>query len=310
MLSKRISAFIVDCRAAGLAPKSIKWYENMLEAWKNWVGDRDWTDPNITREFIADLQSRSMRYTDHPRHPSQPGPLSPFTVRGYVRAIKRFFNWLVQEEVLPDNPLKNLRMPKKPQRIPRAIESDDFDKMLAVAHTKRDRAILLVLRDTGCRVSELCNMKVTNIDLDRGIGLVRNGKGAQDRFIFFSPITRQALRDWLSEKPSSEWLFVQQTCHKTQPVPVKPLKPSGVHGILKRIAKRAEVTHRHNAHSLRHGFARDYLLNGGDLGSLSDILGHHDLETTRAYAVFLVDHLKALHQQHSPVAHLELPQTS
>ncbi len=250
MLSEHISAFIVDCRAAGLTPKSIKWYENMLVTWKNWVGHRDWTDPNITREFIVDLQNRSMRYVDHPRHPSQPGPLSPFTVRGYVRAIKRFFNWLVQEEFLPDNPLKNLRMPQKPQRIPRAIEPDDFDKMLAAAQTKRDRAILLVLRDTGCRVSELCNMKVADLDLKHGIGLVRNGN-------------------------------------------------------LKRIAKQAGVTHRHNAHSLRHGFARDYLLNGGDLGSLSDILGHHDIETTRAYAVFLVEHLKALHQRHSPVARLE-----
>jgi site-specific recombinase XerD len=130
-------------------------------------------------------------------------------------------------------------------------------------------------------------------------------EGAQDRFVFFSPVTCHALRNWLSEKPSSEMLFVWQTGHKTQPVPVKPLKPSGVHEILKRLAKRAGVTHRHNAHSLRHGFARDYLLNGGDLGSLSDILGHHDIETTRTYAVFLVDHLKTVHQRYSPLAHLE-----
>lgn len=137
-------------------------------------------------------------------------------------------------------------------------------------------------------------MRVADLDLDQGIGLVRNGKGAQDRFVFFSPVTCRALREWLSERPASEWLFVWQTGHKTQPV-----------------AKRAGVTHRHNAHSLRHGFARDYLLNGGDLGSLSDILGHHDIETTRAYAVFLVDHLKTLHQRYSPLAHLEnqTPQT-
>jgi len=75
---------------------------------------------------------------------------------------------------VPDNPLKNLRMPKKPQRIPRAIEPDDFDKMLAAAQTKRGRAILLVLRDTGCRVSELCNKHQRHSSVARMEGQARS----------------------------------------------------------------------------------------------------------------------------------------
>jgi integrase/recombinase XerC len=295
VLSNFIADFIVACKAAGLAPKTVRWYSEILTTWSVFLGTRDYLDPQITREFIASLQSRTERYSAHPKKHPERGGLSAYTIRAYVRAIRRFFNWLVQEGRIDSNPAKRIQMPKKPKLLPRALEPVDFEKLLGAARCARDRAMLYFLRDTGCRVSELCDLRVQDLDLDQGIACVI-GKGDKQRFVFFEGETKAALRDWLGERKAyagEEWVFVTHG---------ERCQPSTVDNALGRMAARAHVTGRSNAHSFRHAFGRDWVVNGGDIGALADVLGHEDIETTKIYSRFKTEQLQAMHAKFSPLA--------
>ena len=296
-LQQHISDFLTACRALGLSPKTTEWYAANLRLWSNWLGARDWQDVAATREFLAEQQSRSEQFFRHPKRRRIQGSLSPLTIRGYIRTIKRFFNWLVEEGRLPVNPMARIRLPKKPKRVPRALLADDFTKMLKAARLARDRALLLILRDTGCRASEICGLRIQDVDFEKRTVLVR-GKGDRERFAFLSASTCRALQIWLNHRASQapdDWLFISKK---------GPCTRSTIYLILRRIAKRAGILGRFNPHSFRHAFGRDWLLDGGDLSSLSDVLGHADLETTKIYSVFTAPELQALHKQHSPGAHI------
>ncbi len=295
MLSSHVADFLTSCRAAGLSPKTITWYSDILHVWCAFVGQRDWRDPRVTREFLAELQARSERYSSHPRRRKVRGGLSPFTLRGYVRGIRRFFNWLVAEGELDANPAQRLPMPKKPQLLPKALLGVDFEQLLAATKTARDRAILRVLRETGMRAGELCQLKLGDVDLQTGIvSLV--GKGNKQRYAFLLPATVAAVRAWLDARGRvSQEAPLFETLRG-------PMTIGAVENLLRRLARRARVTGHCNAHAFRHAFGRDYVLKGGDLASLADLLGHADIETTKLYSRFTVAELQELHRRHSPLA--------
>jgi len=288
-----IASFLMACRAAGLSPKTTNWYAGMLETWSEAVGER-WLDPDATRSFIVSLQTREERYVHHPKRRAHDGGLSVFTIRGYIRSVKRLFKWLHDEGRIAVNPMTRLRMPKKPKLLPRAISRDDFDKMLEAAHLARDRALLLMLRDTGCRAAEIAGLKIGDVDLARGIVLVC-GKGNQQRFVFLQPKTRTAVQEWLQER--GEYTDADKVFASGE----GDFKPSTIYQVLARRAKDAGIVGRFNPHSLRHGFGRDWVLSGGDVSSLADVLGHSDIETTRVYLRFNTAELQRLHQRYSPV---------
>ncbi len=299
-MQKQIDAFITSCRAAGLSSRTLDWYAANLAAFSAFcVADgADWRAPDALRSFIAALQSRSSRFENHSKRPAESGGLSIATIRGYVRTLKRFYHWCCDEELLTVDPTRRLVMPKAPRRVPRGIALADFQRLLEKAGT-RDRAVLLVLADTGCRVSELCGMRRRDVDLTVGKILVL-GKGQQERFVFLTAPTCEALKTWLSEAPDHEYLFVGQRGER--------FKASTVTCLLRRLKVRAGVTGRCNPHSFRHGFAREYLLRGGDLASLSAMLGHGDLQTTMIYSLFAADELRQKHDAHSAILALELTQ--
>ncbi len=303
-LTFHIEAFLLSCRAANLSPRTVDWYAGLLMAWAAFLGARDWRDVDLSREFIVRLQTREQCYAGHPRHPQRAGALSPFTVRGYVRSIKRFANWMLEEGRIQENPLRRLKMPRQPKRLPRAIEEPDFERMLAAAGCSRDRALILILRDTGCRVSEVAGLKLQDVDLEKGMAFVL-GKGQQERFVFLKPRSCEALRHWLEErgpgKPEEPLFLLRDGGGNIVPAERGAFKASTVYQVLKRTAKGAGVEGRSNPHSFRHGFGRDWVLSDGDISPLADIMGHSDLETTRIYLRFRTGELQELHRRHSPV---------
>jgi len=110
----------------------------------------------------------------------------------------------------------------------------------------------------------------------------------------------EALRAWLKARPGDEEDHVFRSITSQA-----PLTDSGVRQLLRRRGEKAGVTGRINSHSFRHGFARQYLLNGGDLGTLSDLMGHTDVKVTKDfYAVYSTEELSRKHERHSPITHL------
>ena len=167
----------------------------------------------------------------------------------------------------------------------------------------RHRALLLFLADTGCRVGGLVGLGQSDVDCDAGTAMVTE-KGGKSRLVMFTRPTAGALRRYLRQRDTlSKWVFPNlKTGHK--------MLASSVNHIIERIAERAGgVQGPHNPHAFRHAFAREYILNGGDMGTLSDILGHSDISVTKQYySRFSVAELQKKHKRYSPVAHLEMKQ--
>jgi integrase/recombinase XerD len=308
-LSEAIEELLLATQADGRSQATVTSYESKLGHLLNYLGDVDVEAITVQdlRRYIVHLQERESLYEDHPNHERREGKLSPFTINSYVRSMKRLFNWLEQEGKLATNPVRRIKTPRAKRDVPHAIEVEDFMALLKAVEGERlsdlrDRAIILLLTDTGCRVSGLCGLRMHHVDLERGVAMVTE-KGADARPVMFTSITTDALRDWLSVRPSGEqsedWLFISLRGG------MPPLSRSAVQQMLKRRAKQAGITGRVNPHAFRHAFAREFLLNGGDLGTLSDLMGHSSVEVTKAfYAIFTIDELKEKHRRHSPVARL------
>ena len=251
------------------------------------------------RRFAAHLYERDYRYRNHHNRPEIEGGLSIHTIHGCIRAVRFLFKFLWEEGHLPQNPAARLPLPELPAPLPRGISLEGRAKLLAAAETARDRAIVLLVSDTGCRAGELASLKLRDLDLEKGLAIVRGKKG-RVRALFLTPPTVDALREYLKERGEGgpEEVFLGKGG--------RPLTVSGLEQLMRRLKAKAGLEEPCNPHAFRHGLARDYLLDGGDMGTLSDILGHQDVKTTKMYyAVFDVKELQRAHREHSPVAQME-----
>lgn len=308
-LTKAIQALITATRADGRSKATITGYRESLGHLVVFLGDREVETITLAdlRSYAAELRDREERFADHPARKPLAGGLSVFSIASRLRSVKRLFNWLTEEEILTENPAKRLKLPKLPQKEPKAISPAAFAQLLAVTEgdsliKRRDRALLLVLADTGCRVGGLVHLRVQDVDLDALSALVTE-KGEKTRPVYFMPVTADALRRWLEVRPDVDvdWLFVNLGPKQAYP----QLTEDAVGEALRRMKKAAGVTEPVTPHRFRHAFAREYLRNGGDLATLSRLLGHSSVEVTaRYYAVFTPSELQTFHAKFSPVAGL------
>jgi len=193
--------------------------------------------------------------------------------------------------------------PRTGKGAPKGITLEDFQKLLTAAEEsmcpERDRALLLFLADTGCRVGGLVGLTLADLNLGRRWAVV-NEKFDKSRSVFLSEATAQALREWLDVRLewdiAGDWVFLS---HHGE----GQLTVYGVNQLLTQLKERGGAEGRCNPHAFRHGFAREYLMNGRDLATLSDLMGHESVQTTRDfYAVFKRDELRRKHNEFSAVA--------
>ena len=308
LLTEAIEALLISTRANGRSIETVKDYRRKLRQLVAFLGDVPIEEitTNDIRRYIVYLMDRPTRWGGHPKQREREGGLSPSSIAGHVRAIKRLFNWLESEGAIEANPTKKIRTPQPKRKEPKGIDMQDFLKLLATTEggsvaDLRDRAILLFLVDTGCRVGGLCGLRMRDLDLAAGLAVVTE-KGEKTRLVPFISTTADALRAWLEVRPQDQgpWLFVSLGNKASG-----GLSPNGVALMLRRRARRAGVTGPVNPHAFRHAFARAFLMDGGDLATLADLLGHSSVEVTKAsYAIFTIQELKEKHRRHSPVARL------
>lgn len=228
--------------------------------------------------------------------------LSPGGAHARLRALRVFINWAMREELIEKNPIPHSFFPKVPQPELPVVSEDDMQMLLRAADesTKplRNRAILLTLFDTGLRASELCGLHLSHLLAD-GTLYVRLGKGAKDRRVPISKLTRRAIQQYVNkERPESERteLFLSNSCQH--------LTASGLAQLVERLSKAAGVADK-TPHAFRRGFAVSFIKHGADLLRLRDVLGHTTIAMSTRYAVMSPDDLKELHQDASPVSHLQ-----
>ncbi len=268
--------------AEGLSPRSIEWYSMVLGRVARDLGpDReiDGISPSELRAWLVTLRET----------------LSPGSVLGYYRASKAFGNWLAREGVAVAAGFLALRRPKTPTRVIEPIPDDDLRRLLAAA-SARDRALILLLLDTGLRVSEAAGIRLGDLRADGSIKVM--GKGSRERIVPVGPTARSALVRYLSERGTDgadDGLFLGRE---------GALTTRGIHQLLARLKRRTGVRSRCNPHSLRHTFARAYLVNGGDLFSLQRILGHSTLDMVRRYVALADSDVARRHEVASPADRL------
>ncbi|HRI57465.1 MAG TPA: tyrosine-type recombinase/integrase, partial [Anaerolineae bacterium] len=253
-LSEAIDALAVATLADGRSRATADGYRSKLAQLRAFLDDPpvDQVTVNDLRRFVADLRSRETRYASTTARPELPGGLSMATVASHVRAVKRLFRWLHEEGLLPANPAQRIKVPKLPRGEPKAYSLADFAKLLSATAgddlaSKRNRAMLLFLADTGARVGGLAGLRLTDLDLENGQAKVTE-KGGKLRVVFFSEPTADALAAWLAVRPTGTpyvWAGVERSS--------KPnLTTEGIRQVLKRLGKKAGVEGPVNPHSFRH----------------------------------------------------------
>lgn len=306
LLSEAIEALATAIIAEGKSERTANLYRLNLGYLVNFLGDRP--IEAITRKdlqaYQAHLMARQERFAGHPSRPQEPGRLSLFTVRSYMRTVRRLFSWLTDEGYLPANPAHKLKLPKTGTPEPKAIDVNDYYKLLAATagdtpQERRDRAICMFLYDTGCRVGGLVGLRLDDLDLEKGRARITE-KGRKTRLAFLNPPTVAALQSWLSVRPDCNlpWVFLSMGIHG-----IGQLLPNGVGQMLKRLKQKAGIKGPCNPHSFRHAFACGFLRRGGEISALAKIMGHTSVDVTfRFYGIWAVADLQEKHRRYSPGA--------
>lgn len=280
-----------------LSPETVKLYTNSLG---HLAALGDVPLDTVTAQQLIGWQSGLfdiVAYDGHPLHPSG-GTLSVHTIRRIVGDVRTFFNWCVSVGLLDTSPVAGMKQPAAPEPLPKALSVRDFDRLLAAAaewhgnkwrygpaYVARNTAILYFLASTGCRVGGLCSAERHTLDVqeDRAtVEVKEKGKGGgARRMVYLSATATLAVLEWLDYRPHAahDRLFTGIEGKSAG----RPLSPTAVRQMLTRLADRAGVRGNFNPHAFRHACAREWLQNGADLATVSQLLGHSDVRTTAKY---------------------------
>lgn len=254
-----------------------------LTRWSNFMQEQF----NITE--LEDVQAFHIK--QFIRHLQQSGKEKAITINGSIATIRVFFNDLVEEEYIDEaeNPMRRIKNLKEERKVIHTFTDDEVKRILRDVQEEtytnvRDKLILIMLFDTGIRVSELCHIKVKDVTNKH---IVINGKGSKQRLIYVSRIMRRYMRKYEALKKErfkhkhpeeiADYYFLDQSA--------EGLYRSTINKILKAHCKNAGVRKevRCSPHDCRHYFAHKQLRNGTDIYSLSRLMGHYDTQITSNY---------------------------
>ena len=266
-------------------------YERYLKAF--FAHARITSPKDITEEKV-----RAFRLALARKEGGREGELKKSTQSYYVIAIRMFLKYFVKRgmDVLSPDVIE---LPKVPRREIGVPQYKELERMLGAPDTGtlrglRDKAILEVLFSTGLRLAELCALE-RYADLGRGELSVR-GKGGKIRVVFLSPAAKQALRAYLEKRTDAdEALFVSMS-KAAQPKILGRITPRAVERLIELSARKAGIAKRVTPHMLRHLFATDLLMNGADLRSVQELLGHANISTTQIYTHVTNKGLREIHE--------------
>jgi len=306
-LQNLIEGFRLSCQTEGKSPKTIEWYFSFLTRFRHFLQANQLPKKLCQikkaqiREFIRYLQIEA-------KTPRSDRPLSGTTVQGYVRTLKAFFSWAEKEGYIAANEMVKIPLPKAASRIINTLTHDQISKLVNICQLSngnghRNLTVLLLLLDTGIRVSELVNINLEDINLAEGHIRIRITKGSKERVVPIGSLVQKSLWKYINAyRPQP---LTQQIIRLFLSDKGLPLTKSGIQQMLRRYGRRAGLTSvRCSPHTFRHTFAKNYLLNGGDIFSLQKILGHSSLASVRVYLNLFAADVKKQHLRFSPVDNL------
>ena len=271
----------------GLSKNTVKAYEADISSFFRWLINKDLEYKNLQEEhinqYIAFLFQKKMKSS---------------SVNRKISSIKSFYIFLVKRNFIKNSPLNDVVTPKQEKYLPESMSEDEVDKLLNSPNVankieNRDKAMIEMLYATGMRISELVNIKMTDVDMKRCVVKVF-GKGSKERLVPFGETALDSLKAYLSERvqSSSKEIFLSNRGKKMTRVAFWQR--------VKIYLVRENLKNSISPHTLRHAFATHLLNRGADLRSVQLLLGHSDLSTTQIYTHIAKQRLSDVLKKHHP----------
>jgi len=261
--------------------KTLAWYSFTLGKFIEWLARNGVSSPEEisardVRAYLAELVGRGLQDS---------------TVNNHARAIRTMLRFFHAEKYTPE--LIAFQMPTIAEKRLLCLSGADIKKLLEACQLPRDRALILLMVDTGLRRAEVCALNWDDVDISSGLVRVVRGKGGKARSVVVGVTTRRALLGYRRSLTLTPVSPVFQT------LDAKRLTASGLRSLLLRLGGRAGV--QVTPHALRRTFATMSLRAGMNLLHLQGLLGHSTIEMTRRYVQMLDDDLLEAHREHGPI---------
>ena len=288
--------FLDYCRSVrGLADHTLEAYERDIGHFFSFIRKRDLAEDEIgektARGFMAELSREGK---------------SPATINRSLSSLKRFYSWKIRYGGGEINPFSSIKSLKNPRTLPDFFFENEIKNLLLLPADdfwgNRDRTILELLYSTGCRISELVGIDITDISFsDRSVRVT--GKGDKERFVFLGKAAMVALREYLSKKNSyidkdqvdaAAALFINYKGRR--------ISQRGVFDIIGKYVRKLGLEKHISPHTFRHTFATHLINRGADIRMVQEMLGHASLSTTQIYTHMGVARLKKIYSDAHPHA--------
>lgn len=213
------------------------------------------------------------------------------TISRRISTLRTFYNYLVDENIVENNVFHNVKNPKLEKKLPNYLNYNEMEELLesidiSTTEGLEKRLLIEMFYSTGCRVSEMINVKISDIDFtNKTIRIM--GKGSKERIVYFGDYASKYLDNYLSKVKCDKYLFTNKKGEKLTINEVEQI----VKDIMKHISIKTHVT----PHTLRHTFATHLLNNGADIKTVKELLGHANLSTTGIYTHVSSDRLKDIY---------------
>ncbi len=271
--------------------KTCKTYTQALKEYEQFLEDNHYSFLKIN----ADIANGYKAYLINQAYESKTASL-------YLSAVRTFYNYLVEIKEIDNNPFLTIKNPKVVKKLPNFLNHSEVKNMFGDLKEKsdldvRNDFIVEFLYASGLRVSELCNIKLSDMNTHQGNVKVM-GKGNKERIVFYKAIDEDLFHQYLDKARinilnglSSDYLLVSKT---------GKLTARSVEKIVKKYALEKNVKSKVTPHTLRHTFATDLLNEGADIRSVGEMLGHESLSTTQIYTHVTADRLKQVYKNTHP----------
>lgn len=311
-----LETWLADGKAQGFSRRTLTEREGMLQRFIWWLEHEERTNTDLD-DLTPDRLRRFITYVREPHPEGRFGSANvlvrrqarPLTVYGYYRELRAFVNFCLAEGFLEDSPLRNVKAPKVPRDQVQPFTPEQIQGLLdackrTVAPT-RNTAILMVLLDTGLRVSELIGLQIRDVQNTKG-EITVIGKGGKQRTVFMGTAARRALRIYLNRErrdaEDTEPVFVSQGGIKRG----QALTPNGIRQMMRDLQEIAGIEGvRCSPHTARHFFAKS-CASSMSLLHLQKLMGHADLTVLRRYVMLSDEDLAEAHRNASPADRLKL----
>ena len=288
----------------GQSAQTQKTYSALLGRFLKWAEGsdlRDWV--SVTRKHLTQFLRQERNRKPEGQAKDKGDQLSPESIYLQIAALRAFFKFAEEEEIVPDNIAENLSLPKRWKRLPKSLSDLEIKKLLApqVESTPKDlctTAIMELAYASGLRLAELRNIRLEQLHLEEGFVIVI-GKGNKERLVPVGKKAVEALEHYLDvgrpalvtpRSPANVFLSQRGT----------PFAQSTLWGRIKARVARSGIERNVTPHMLRHSFATHLMENGADLRVIQELLGHASISTTEVYTHVAGRRLREVHDRFHP----------